>query len=369
MTRVTVTRQIDVRDPSAVPAWLTGKSLLTWYSLPGTAVLNAMTGLVSDVDYYGSRLGIHAYCGIAFKEAGSVLMHVASGGHNDYTGNEVYQIALNSSAPAWQRLRMPTKLADAGYYIGPGGPPGAAYYADGRPSSRHTYSHNQFIAARNRVFMFGAAAVAGNGNGSFPVVDAFNLATNDYDAAGSWQASGVADFGGVNNPTVKDSAENVYKFIKNTGVLLKWTQATATWSTLYTDVGQAFTNICHDPARNRILRISVGSACYYDLNSSGAKTAISFSGSAAGSVTGAASTIWCPDRNKFLHLPFYQSSTIIEIDPISFACSTLSVSGTPPFAGTTGYEEWNSRFRYIPELKIVVLLPRADNDIGYFRVA
>lgn len=366
MTRVSITRKINVLDPSALPAWLQSKSLLTWYSLPGTAIINAMSDLVLGTDYLNSTVGITAYCGTAFKESGSVVLHMG-GGHADYSGNDVYALTLSASAPAWTRLRAPTKVAQYGFTPGPT-EPGVSHYADGRPTSRHTYAHNQFIAARNRVFMFGAAAVFGNGNGGYPVTDAFNLATNDYDTAGTWPAYTGGDYGGVNNFTVKDASENVWKFIKNSGRLLKWDQASATISVAYTDSGQDFTHLGYDPVRNRVLRVSQGNACYYDLNAGVAKTAISFSGSAGGSVSPTGTTIWCPDRSKFLHLPWYQASSIIEIDPISFAAEPLSLAGTPPSVGSDGHTEWNSRFFYAPELKTAFLMPRADMNIYFFRV-
>lgn len=366
MTTINFTRKINIYDPAALPSWLSGKSLLTWYSLPGTNITAAMADMTDGVDYYFSKLGIVAFSGTAFNPNTNEIIHLG-GGHSDYSGNDVYKLALGVTSPSWTRLKATTKVNQIPWSPSPT-TQGVSHYSDGRPASRHTYSHIHYIGARNRVFLFGCAAAAGNVSTNHAFVDAFNLSTNDYDAKDTWAVPAATDFKNTGNPSVKDADENVYKFINTTGVLLKWTQATAAWSTLYTDANQNETQLAYDPVRNRVLRISRDSRCYYDLNTGATKTSFSFSGPAAGSVTPNGTFIWCPDRGKFIHMPWKQNSVVVEIDPVSFSVSTLAVGGTPPPYRDNGYSEFHSRFFYAPALKCVMLMTLADDNVYYFRV-
>jgi hypothetical protein len=286
-------------------------------------------------------------------------MFVVGGGHADYAGNEVYSLRLADDSPMWVRRSNPTMN------VGGTSGPGAAYYSDGRPSSRHTYWHVQYCDQRDRLMTFGAAAVWGNGNGNFPTVDGFDPRTNQYDPAGAYPSqSGIET---VACGVAKDSGGNVYIHNHASGVLYKWTQTSNSWSSLGNrgvyDYETAY--VC-DSFRNRILRIRGGnsSAGVFNLNSGGEFTSISFTGAGAGAMTNGclvfdsgADCYWFLKRG---------SPTIYRVDPVTWAVTVQSVTGVVPNnTYIDGRHTIYGRFAYCPELRGLVFVRDADSD-AYF---
>ncbi len=181
MTRVSITRKINVRAAGTLPTWLASAAINEWVAVPnGTPSLAA--GLVPAVaGWMGSQKNmVEAYCG-AFTDGSRFMIH--GGGHADYGGNEIGAIDLTSESPEWDLLIERTQVADL---LG-----GSNYYADGRPTSRHTYYGMWYVPSLNKMLRFNAnMGLAYNGTpvgGSADVrtvdIDAFNLATNLWEPA------------------------------------------------------------------------------------------------------------------------------------------------------------------------------------------
>ena len=174
------------------PAWRKAMKPWQWASIQGTDLAAA----VPDPVVPGSlRARINAWNGLAADAANGRLYSADNGGHADYAGNEVYAIDLMSDHPKWKILRQPTAPADilkSDYtrkiYND--------YYRDGRPASTHTYYALQFLPSRHAIFLFGRGSMWGTGNEASWKTDAFSIAQNDWQPAGSW-------------PSVDDSRRNV----------------------------------------------------------------------------------------------------------------------------------------------------------------
>lgn len=342
-----------------LPTWLTTNvpATFTWYEIPNSSPLLAMTSYSPPADI--PKTGAAAYSGAAFKAAGSEILLVANGGHSDYAGNEAVKIALGLNTVAPELLRAPTAVVGAG---------NVSHYGDGRPASRHTGWDLQYIAARDRVFLMGAVGLYGGSALDSTAVDAFNLATNDYDAAGTWAAAPALD--NVLHWAVQDADGNVW--VQSTAgatQLHKWTQATATWSTIGTrSFATYLTPAVFDPVRNRIVRIHPTAGMYLDLSAGAAETAVSFSGAAAGYGTGGLSAVWCAERGTILTMP-WNAAAVYEIDPVTWVCSALSLSGSAYTPATPANNYLCGRFGYAPELKLAWVLPSYSHNVWCFRVA
>lgn len=159
---------------SGWPAWRTALAAWQWYEIPGTAMSNTVP---SPAPTGGAANRVEAWNGIAVLGMDVYLAGV--GGHDDYWGNEAYKIATSADSPgAPILLRQPTPAAD---YL-----TDTDYFADGRPTSSHTYYALQSDQSRNRIFRFGVGSGCGTGNHITPNVDAFNLTLGDWDAADFW---------------------------------------------------------------------------------------------------------------------------------------------------------------------------------------
>lgn len=185
--------------PVSGPSWWVGKPLGQWFPIPGT------TGP-------GAGLNVNAFSDLTIRTSDSTLFAVASGGHADGSSNAAAAITLGVDSPAWTTLReSSTPTADV------------LYYADGRPTSRHTYHHTHYIASRDAVLLAGCRFGWGGGTPTGPGMDLFDLATNDYSPRYTfpditpWAAAGYG--------VVLDGAGNLW-----TQNGYKFTVATSTWS-------------------------------------------------------------------------------------------------------------------------------------------
>ncbi len=340
-----------------MPTWLNGKPSLTWIEIPNTRLAQAQGGVVSPG---GDKAYVCAYSGACVKESGSEVF-LAGGGHADYAGNEVYTLRLQSDAPVWVRRRNPTPT------VGPTSQIGTPYYTDGRPTSRHTYWHLQFINARNRMFYIGGAAIWGNGNGLTSAVDAFDPDSNDYEPAGmypSLPANAVYVAQGV----AKDANENVWLQHPG-GNLYRWNQATGTTTLTGTrsiyDIDTAF---CVDPVRNRLVRFDTRFGAQFDLNNGATEAPVTFTGPQAAKVGRHASVIWCAARGTFL-LFRWDENRVYEIDPQTFAVTELAVAGTkPPVPPNDGVAAMYGRWFYAPQLRLCGYIRSVDDNVWVFRV-
>jgi hypothetical protein len=288
-------------------------------------------------------------------------MFVVGGGHADYAGNEVYSLRLADDSPTWVRRNNPTMN------VGGTSGVGAAYYSDGRPSSRHTYWHVQYCDQRDRLMTFGAAAVWGNGNGNFSTVDGFDPSANDYEPAGTYPSqSGIA---AVACGVAKDSNGNVYVHNYGTGVLYKWTQSSNSWSSIGSSSPCEYeTAHACDTSRNRILRVRGGnsSAGVYDLNRGGAFTSISFTGAGA-DVMSDGCLVFDSSADCFWFLK-RGSSVLYRVDPITWAVTVQPVTGTVPNNSyVDGRHKIYGRFAYCPELRGLVFVRDSESDTFFVK--
>jgi hypothetical protein len=127
---------------------------LGWHELPNTRLRPLCP---SDAAYPllhgGSGCdGVTAYSGGIFDPLANRLL-IAGGGHNDWGGNEVYALDLNTATLS--RLNVPSYPVRDGCVSGNNGT-----NADGKPVARHTYNHLAFlpeVGASGTLFLYGGS--------------------------------------------------------------------------------------------------------------------------------------------------------------------------------------------------------------------
>jgi hypothetical protein len=113
---------------------------------------------------------LYAWSGGIYDTADDALI-VWGGGHNDYYGNEVYAFALKSLA--WSRLTVPSSTE---------GHSGGPAYADGKPSSSHSYDGLAYLPETNRML---AASINDQHGNAHPNSFLFDLTKHVWQPAAS----------------------------------------------------------------------------------------------------------------------------------------------------------------------------------------
>jgi len=373
MTRIVLTRKVRVVAPPALPAWLQGAAVNEWVEIAGSRFDQsaAITGFT--VPFSKWPWAILAYSGGTVKHANSELF-IAGGGHTDSADNTVYSIPLGDNAPVW--IRHNTCTPQAQILNTDSTPALTAHYEDGRPISRHTYWNMHFDQVANRILFPASSASWGEPANGFPSFDAFDVASGDYVAAGTY-ASGMPSNTGC--PCVMDGSGNIWLHNHNSGNLHKWTRETNTISTVRTgDLLVYETKYCVDTTRNRMLRLkNQGIACgYFDLGSSGAPfTAVTLTGPAAstlqpsGTVEFRVEMVYDTINDAYFVMPRHQN-ILYRIDAETFYAEAVSVTGvSPSWEYEGGFDNVYGRFAYCPELKGIVLMVRHNKTVKFIRTA
>lgn len=107
-------------------------------------------------DFGGRGLGA-AFSWVSAQDYDGKLLYPLTGGHDDYGGNEPYELNLMLDAPTWRMVRPPTgsKLATVNPSTGLAGYPvvtrdnqtAIGIYADGRLRGAHTYNNQCYVPA------------------------------------------------------------------------------------------------------------------------------------------------------------------------------------------------------------------------------
>jgi hypothetical protein len=134
---------------------------LGWIELPNTKLQDVCPPNTDVYDFHSNCHSlIDAWSGGVADAARNRLI-IWGGGHNDYYGNEIYALDLNTNKLT--RLNEPSPVN--------GNPPFHSpecveALSDGAPNSRHTYGGLAYIAHADRMFVFsGSLGCAGGGVG------------------------------------------------------------------------------------------------------------------------------------------------------------------------------------------------------------
>lgn len=347
-----------------MPAWRQGVAVGEWRQVSGTALSSAPMAVKTypSVGFWGINAKVDAWNGFAIDTRDSSIYSVANGGHYDYGGNEVNRIRLTDNAPAWTEPRPATPVAQM---IG-----NVTHYADGRPTSRHSYYGVVLNEQRGRAMVLGGSRWGDAGN-ALPVVDGFNLATNDWDTARTYPdtpASFHQAFGWA--LVEKKMTGDIYMVASRS--VSRWSNATNSWSKLLDTpllYGQ-YAASALDTKRNRILVAGgeVNDRGVYDIATNTVQT-ITFTGPNAADMSGGNGNgmVYDPGLDAYLLRKAGAGATIYRINAQTFSVDTLPTAGGAPVpAATNGV--WR-RFLYVPQLKGVVYFPTYGGNFWFIRTS
>ena len=344
-----------------MPSWRQGIAVGEWRQIAGTALSSAPIAVQTypSLGYSGPTSKASAWTGFAVDTRDSSIYSAANGGHMDYAGNEVNRLRLSDDAPAWTEPRPATPVAQT--------KTNATHYADGRPTSRHSYYGTVVNELRNRTMLFSGARW-GDGYSLFNL-DGFNLATNDWDPARTYPDAPSADVGPANGwATVSHKGTgDVYAFTNFN--VMRWSNASNSWSRMLSNAAMygQYAASAVDTKRNRIFVVggNANDQAVYDIATNTSKK-VTLSGSQAGSLSGDGNgMVYDVLLDAYLLRKGGAGSTVYRINAETFAVDVLPVSGGSQLpAATNGV--W-TRFLYVPNLKGVVYFPVYGSGLWFLR--
>ena len=329
-----------------MPSWLAGQPLNTWISIPGTSGAG------------GSA--INAFSMFVVKQSTAELISAASGGHTDSYDNGVYSIRLTDNAPAWVTRKAGSTVVQEA----------VLYYADGLPTSRHTYQHNHYIPSLDAVLMAGCRFGYGGAAPEGPGMDLFSLSTNQWLPRYTYPDIPAASGNGI----VKDGSGGIW-----TTSGKRFDTATSIWATMGISLPR-FPSI-YDPLRDQIFSLQCGNgedgvqtvvsqkvAC-----STAVKTTVTFNASAALTQFTTAGALYLgmdydAPNDRFLATHQGEAGVVYVITPNAgsvWDIGLLSVSGSVS-AGTGGTQK---KFQFISSLNGFALITQAASAIYFLRTA
>lgn len=344
--------------PSGLPSWLAAGAVNEWLQVPNGQPSTA-SGLAPAVaGSMGTQSGMVNAWGGAFADGSKFFIH--GGGHSDYGGNEIGAIDLSQESPAWDLLIERTPIADL---LG-----GSNYYADGRPTSRHTY-YAMAVATVGGIkrflrfnawmgFAFNGTPVGGAADVRTVDVDGFRLDTNAWEPAafGPVDAITGSETGFAQDPSTGDC----YCWPTNSSIQ-KYTVATdscATVAVLGGSEGQG--GACAvDAVAGKLYRFAGRAAarCNSWSLSGGSKVTETFTGPAASTLNALTGDNhgWGLAHDTLRNVVYLMttSAVLYRVRLSDLYAEQVSTTGSTPGAPSAGC--WG-RLKYLPELDAIVYL-------------
>lgn len=344
--------------PSGLPAWLAAGAVNEWLQVPNGQP-SAAAGLAPAVaGGMGSQSGIVNAWGGGFTHGSKFCIH--GGGHTDYGGNEIGAIDLSQESPAWDLLVERTPVASL---LG-----GSNYYADGAPTSRHTYyamtvttvgGAERFLRFNGWMgFAFNGSPVGGAADVRTVAVDGFRFDTGTWEPAayGPVDAITGSESGFAKDPTTGDC----YCWPTNSSIQ-KYTAATdscATVATLGGSEGQGGACVV-DAVAGKLYRFAgrASARCSSWALSGGAKVAESFTGPAAATLNALSGDNhgWGVAHDTLRNVAYLMTpaGTLYRVRLSDLYAEAVSTTGSTPGAATNNV--WG-RLQYVADLDCIVYL-------------
>jgi hypothetical protein len=337
---------------------------LGWQRIPNSAQRSVCIADSPAEAVVGCRAVIEAW-NSAVADTKRNRLIIWGGGHNDYWGNEVYSLDLNS-------LKM-ERLNDSSPVTNVQSCPEA--YVDGKPSSRHTYGTLSYIAPADRMFVFGGSKSSCGyfSNGTW-TLDLENLQWQQMNPSGAHPQGGagqVSDY----DPNSKlvylhdyVSGLYAYNFDKNA-----WSQVSADPYGI-----DYHMNAVIDPKRKLFIVIGAsaghnGGIQVFNIGPKGGHGRQSWTVSGCADLLSSASPglAYDPVQDRIVGWPNF-GNTLYLFNPDTRSCTTQVVPGGPPDSHHDGAASTTrgtfGRLRYFPEKGVFALVNESDSDAYLLRL-
>jgi hypothetical protein len=340
---------VKPRGAALVPAPNPIPGGLGWYHVPNS---NLQSVCPPD-NYGGTTYPFHSACTGVTEAWSSAVMDtqrnrliVWGGGHNDYYGNELYAVNMNSlSIERLNNPSIPTNL---------GNPP-VGTLADGKPNARHTYDGLSYMDNTDRMFVFGGGWATDNGTFGDDTWT-LNMATL------AWQKMNPA------GPIPKAVPGIVTAYDKNTGLvflhddfnLYSYNFSSNTYAQLASNNSIVYTmSAVIDPVRKKFLIIGGGEAWIYDITAGGAytRTALNSTGGSAIIDSGYPGLAYDPVADRIV--AWNGGNTVYSLNLDTNTWTPTTYSGGPGAAINTGTYK---RFSYSPASGAFIVVNQMGNN-------
>jgi hypothetical protein len=357
---------------ASYPAWREGMAVDTWYELAGTSGAGGAA--------------VDAFSGFVVRPDTSDIIVALAGGHGATFDNRVVALRLSKddlTTQGWVQLRASSSspITDV------------AYYADGEPASRHTYSSGTWSAENNRLMMHGLYGTQYNAY-QFRYVDGFDMGSGELTAGvGVWDPIGtwtdmVYPSGTYSMCQGKNGEVWIHGGVKWNPVADTYTYYT--WSQLHRFPA------AYDSARDIVFTLNYGDGQGFNpelgllastISAAGVQTPATLNASAAKTQLLADAPIYSamdydPDNDRFLFYPGAKLGVgphpnpervyVVKSDGGSgwdVSILSLGVGSATPSQSPGGGAGLTGRFRYVPAMKGFLLMPKQSSNLYFLPTA
>ena len=330
-------------------------STLGWFQIPSTKLRSVCAdGVFPEVrGNTGCASVTLAWSGGVMDTARNRLV-MWGGGHTDYAGNEVYALDLNTLTLS--RLNDPSTPVRDGCTNG-------GIYADGRPSSRHSYNHVAYLPNQDAMFAWGGSQWQCGNDGA----DAWLF--NFPDLSWTKKSSTNGPRGGIFASPVSYDQNTDLVYVFDWSDLRSFNPSTNTWSRRSSaSISGGAAAAVIDPVRKKYFFGVAGlgtSLHWYDVSSATALVAhqsqptVGCAGFLGSERVGME---YDPVQDRIVG--WNGGDTVYILNPDTLSCATVSYPGGPSAIpqGTYG------RFRYSPSLNVFVVCNGVDDNCYTLRL-
>lgn len=309
---------------------------------------------------------MNSWSGAAYDTTRDRLI-VFGGGHNNYSGNEIYVFNFNrndASYLRWSRLTDPSNPV--------GGSEASGYYGDGLPRSRHSYNFIEYVPPPfDRFCSFGAGGTYPSSSTSIPNVDCFNFGNLQWERKAN--APSGSTFTRIGSKAVYDPVDNrVYLQTGLGGDFSSYNPATNTWQIHDSSSFMEYeTTAAIDPTRRVMVAIGRGGQFILNLNNP-ASGFSNLSSSGDNGIIGvdAPGLAYDPISDQFVAWHGGTDVYTLKNNGSSWVWTRVRPAGTntvvptpAAIVGTYG------RFRYIPSRNVFLAVNDVNENVYVYKVA
>lgn len=329
-----------------LPTYLSGKAVLEWTSLTG---IGSTSGIQPGGSFGTAVNVVNAWGGGTMRQkTAQFILH--GGGHGDYAGNEIYSINLLADAPVWSRIWGPTPFAQV---------TGTPYYADGNPSSAHTYYYLQWDEVNDRLMRV-------KGGPGWTVSGTTSEVNSWPYGATNWNPDGthpdLPSSNGSGPGTCRDPVTG-HIFVWDSFGRSRWSPDTNTWvlsNNTSAGISTGENGMTVDTLRNRVVSLggfSLGSNAllFWDIATNAVTTDTA---SGTGNFASQLGVAYDPVNDCIWYVG--TDSVLRKYDCATNTCSAPTTTGTGPLDLLAGYDlnkGYFNRFQYSHLLRALVMQP------------
>jgi len=352
-----------------LPAWVASLAPGQWFEIPNTAIASVEPSPIPAGTNRDSK--VIAWTSFVVDTRTSKVYSLANGGHNNYAGNEVDMLDLEAPVPAWRELIPPTPSAQVTGC--------QSYYADGRPTSRHSYYGITLNEFNDRIMLFAGAHWC-QGGGFHSAISSYNITANTWSPSNTHGSVPGVISAGVAAYTLNPLTGDVYASLG--GSFGRWNRASGPNGTFTTlnptgsapagEESASAMDTTRPPGANPIGRILIVGGNNNDRHlytiSTNSFTAITLNGANAANISGAdkAGMAYVEAIDRYLMRLGGAGGAVYGINPSTFEVTAFATTNGASIPSTQSGPY--NKFRYVPRLRGFIYVPSYSGNAWFLRV-